>query len=118
MTFHRGYTPVPLCRPSLATIITVLYPHQHGFTGNDPALPDKGVTQQVARQGPKYQGYYQTIIDNFAEQPNLVRDITSRGYVALQTGKWWEGDPIKTTGFTHSMTTGTAKQDRHGGAGL
>ncbi len=28
--FTRGYVPDSLCRPSLATIITGLYPHQHG----------------------------------------------------------------------------------------
>ncbi|MCA9049797.1 MAG: sulfatase-like hydrolase/transferase, partial [Planctomycetaceae bacterium] len=28
--FRRGYVPVALCRPSLATMITGLYPHQHG----------------------------------------------------------------------------------------
>lgn len=38
-TFPRGYVPTALCRPSLATIITGLYPHQHGITGNDP--PDR-----------------------------------------------------------------------------
>jgi len=47
-----------------------------------------------------------------------VRDLVSHGYVALQTGKWWEGDPIKTAGFTHAMTAGEGKGDRHGGAGL
>ena len=36
MVYARGYVPVPLCRPSLATIATGLYPHQHGITGNDP----------------------------------------------------------------------------------
>ena len=41
--FRRGYTPVPLCRPSLMSIITGLYPHQHGVTGNDPA-PDVTLT--------------------------------------------------------------------------
>ena len=52
------------------------------------------------------------------KQPNLVRDLTSRGYLALQTGKWWEGDPVKTAGFTHAMTQGEAKGGRHGDAGL
>jgi uncharacterized sulfatase len=118
LTFHRGYTPVPLCRPSLATMITGLYPHQHGVTGNDPDLPDKKVNSQVARRNPEYAPFYQAIVDGFAARPNLVRDLTKQGYVALQTGKWWEGDPIKTAGFTHAMTTGTGKGDRHGGKGL
>lgn len=118
LTFTRGYTPVPLCRPSLATILTGLYPHQHGVTGNDPTLPDRAVNSMTGRNNPKFQHYYQAIIDNFAKRPNLVRELTSDGYVALQTGKWWEGDPIKSAGFTQAMTVGTAKGDRHGGAGL
>jgi uncharacterized sulfatase len=118
LTFQRGYTPAPVCRPSLVSIVTGLYPHQHGVTGNDPELPDKGIKSQVGRTMPKYARYYQTVINNFAKRPNLVRDLTGRGYVALQTGKWWEGDPIKTAGFTHAMTVGTGKGDRHGGKGL
>jgi uncharacterized sulfatase len=118
LTFTRGYSPVPLCRPSLATIITGLYPHQHGVTGNDPALPGKDVRAQSERLNPAFAHYYNSIVENFTSRPNFVRDLTSRGYLALQTGKWWEGDPIKNAGFTHAMTVGTGKGDRHGGAGL
>ena len=42
-TFRRGYSPTPLCRPSLLTMITGLYPHQHGVTGNDPK-PNKSLS--------------------------------------------------------------------------
>src|SRR6185436_16462165 len=38
LTFTRGYVPSSLCAPSLASIITGLYPHQHGVTANDPPL--------------------------------------------------------------------------------
>jgi arylsulfatase A-like enzyme len=118
LTFQRGYSPVPLCRPSLSSIATGLYPHQHGVTGNDPDLPDKGVNAMAQRANPQYARYYQTILNNFARRPNLVRDLTSRGYVALQTGKWWEGDPVKTAGFTQAMTRGEVKGSRHGDEGL
>lgn len=118
LTFTRGYSPVPLCRPSLASIITGLYPHQHGVTGNDPDLPEKGVNAQTGRSDPKFARYYNTIIEHFRSRPNFVRDLTSRGYRALETGKWWEGEPKEVAGFTHAMTVGTGKGDRHGGAGL
>ena len=36
MVYTRGYVPASLCRPSLATMMTGLHPHQHGITGNDP----------------------------------------------------------------------------------
>ena len=37
--FPRGYVPSSLCCPSLASIITGQYPHQHKITSNDPPLP-------------------------------------------------------------------------------
>ncbi|MFO0919833.1 MAG: sulfatase-like hydrolase/transferase [Planctomycetaceae bacterium] len=41
--FPRGYCADGLCRPSLATLISGLYAHQHRLTGNDPAT--KGVAE-------------------------------------------------------------------------
>ena len=117
LTFTRGYTPVPLCRSSLSTIITGRYPHQHGVTGNDPTIPG-GVKAAAARSDPQYARYFQATIDRFSSRPNFVRDLTASGYHSLQTGKWWEGDPIKTAGFSNAMTNGTGKGDRHGGVGL
>ena len=39
LTFTRGYVPSSLCCPSLASIITGRYPHQHKVTSNDPPSP-------------------------------------------------------------------------------
>ena len=39
LVFTRGYVPSSLCCPSLASIVTGLYPHQHLVTSNDPPLP-------------------------------------------------------------------------------
>src|SRR5437868_9727451 len=39
LTFRRGCVPSSLCSPSLASILTGLYPHQHKVTSNDPAIP-------------------------------------------------------------------------------
>jgi uncharacterized sulfatase len=36
LVYKRGYVPSSLCCPSLATILTGLYPHQHKITSNDP----------------------------------------------------------------------------------
>lgn len=118
LLFERGYSPVPLCRPALASILTGLYPHQHGVTGNDPALPDRRVNPAAARRDPRYAHYNEAIIQHFCRHPNFVRDLVGRGYLALQTGKWWEADPIKTAGFTHAMTKGEIKGSRHGDLGL
>jgi len=42
-----------------------------------------------------------------------VKLLTANGYLAHQSGKWWEGS-FKDGGFTHGMTQG----ERHGDAGL
>ncbi|MCA9042587.1 MAG: sulfatase-like hydrolase/transferase, partial [Planctomycetaceae bacterium] len=34
--YTEGYVTTSLCRPSLASLISGYYPHQHGITGNDP----------------------------------------------------------------------------------
>jgi arylsulfatase A-like enzyme len=118
LTFQRGYSPVPLCRSSLASIATGLYPRQHGVTGNDPALPAKNGGGMNQRGNPEFARYFETIVNNFSKRPNLVRALTKSGYLTMQTGKWWEGDPIETAGFTHAMTRGKVPSGRHGDAGL
>src|SRR5678815_1913016 len=39
LTFRRGYVPSSLCCPSLASIVTGKFPHQHKVTSNDPPFP-------------------------------------------------------------------------------
>ena len=101
-TFPRGYVPTALCRPSLATIITGLYPHQHGITGNDPP---KGVAREEMLQ----------LIAATETLPDLLRPL---GYESLQTGKWWEGN-CQCGGFSEGMTHGDpGRGGRHGDVGL
>lgn len=119
LTFTRGYTPVPLCRPSLASILTGLHPHEHGVTGNDVSLPDKTLNAQRGRSNPTYGSLYTDITAQWAEHPNWVRSLKGTGYRSLQTGKWWEGNPVAQGDFTAGMTFGTPdKGGRHGDAGL
>ncbi len=35
MTFQRAYTALPVCSPARASMLTGLYPHNHGLTEND-----------------------------------------------------------------------------------
>lgn len=114
LTYSRGYTPIALCRPALSTMATGLYPHEHGVTGNDPSLPEPKIRN--GREKSHLAPIYDAIIGNFARQPNFIRDLTDRGYLSLQTGKWWEGNPRETGGFTHAMTQGDP--GRHGDVGL
>ena len=118
LVYTRGYVPDSLCRPSLATIITGLYPHQHGITGNDPKLPDPKVNPMAGRARPEFARFYETLMRRIETHPTLPRLLGKAGYVSLQTGKWWEGAYTR-GGFTEGMTHGDPKRGgRHGDAGL
>jgi arylsulfatase A-like enzyme len=97
VVFTRGYVTTALCCPSLATMLTGMYPHQHGYTGNDP---EKG-------------GDRSKWIQHFQKLPQLPALLAQAGYLTMHTGKYWQGNP-SVSGFTDSMgATG-----RHGGQAL
>jgi uncharacterized sulfatase len=109
LTFRRGYVPSSVCRPSLTSILTGLYPHQHFITSNDPPPAPTEAERLALRE--RQIAY----IDN---APTLPRLLASKGYVSFQTGKWWEGN-FKRGGFTHGMTHGDpARKGRHGDEGI
>jgi len=118
LVFKRGYVPTSLCRASLATMITGLYPHQHRITSNDPPLP-KGLKQGPAMKDPGYLKLREEMVAIFEQSPNLPKLMEKDGYVSLQVGKWWEGNACRCGGFTEAMTHGDpAKGGRHGDEGL
>lgn len=106
VVFERGYVAAPLCRPSLASMVTGRYPFDHGITGNDV----DGNKNRAALDLPLSQA--------FNKLPGFIRGLTADGYLTHQSGKWWEGS-FKDGGFTHGMTHGDPKRGgRHGDAGL
>jgi arylsulfatase A-like enzyme len=106
LVFERGYVAAPLCRPSLASLVTGLYPFQHGITGNDVDGHDKRAELDIPLRA------------EFHRHPSFIKTLTSNGYLAHQSGKWWEGS-FQDGGFTHGMTHGDPKRGgRHGDAGL
>ena len=106
VVFERGYVAAPLCRPSLASMVTGRYPFDHGITGNDV----DGNKNRAALDLPLSQA--------FNKLPSFIRGLTDDGYLTHQSGKWWEGS-FKDGGFTHGMTHGDPKRGgRHGDAGL
>ncbi|MGD9854916.1 MAG: sulfatase [Planctomycetaceae bacterium] len=121
LTFTRGYVPDSLCRPSLATILTGQYPHQHGIVGNDPPPPDS-IAQLPRRDVFRHPDYVQQRLDflqHIDHAPSIARRLHDElGYISHQSGKWWEGE-YRRGGFTHGMTHGDpARGGRHGDAGL
>ena len=117
--FPRGYVTNSLCGPSLASMLTGRHVHRHGITGNDPRVPvvegAKGPAKAAAakqKNAAFVEGRAQ-MIKLFQTSPILPRLLGERGYVSLQTGKWWMG-PYQAGGFTEGMTKG----GRHGDEGL
>ena len=80
LLFTRGYVPTSLCRPSLASIMTGLYPHRHLITGNDPPGNARDAKNRAA------------MVEIFRKAKTIVGELGAAGYVSHQSGKWWEGE--------------------------
>jgi arylsulfatase A-like enzyme len=118
LLFKRGYVPSSLCRASLASMITGLYPHQHKITSNDPPLP-KGTKLGQANKDPGFLKLRQEMVAEFEKSPSLPKLLEKEGFISFQAGKWWEGNACRCGGFTEAMTHGDpAKGGRHGDEGL
>ena len=117
--FPWAHVPTALCRPSLATIVTGLYPHQHGIVGNDPMPPApaaKGAKDPEADAA--YARLRERLIAKTDGLPTLPRRLAEHGYACFQAGKWWEGS-WRRGGFTEGMTRGFPEPGgRHGDDGL
>lgn len=121
LTFQRGYVPDSLCRPSLTTIVTGRYPHEHGIVGNDPPPPKDLIDAPKGRvvRDPRYLAIRNQYIEHIDDETTLADFLhESYGYVSHQSGKWWEGHYSR-GGFTHGMTHGDrTRGGRHGDEGL
>ncbi|WP_411845044.1 sulfatase-like hydrolase/transferase [Roseibacillus persicicus] len=115
LLYERGYVTAPLCRPSLASIVSGQYPHQTGIRGNDPVLPNNATRTSNRELWAEFTNRMDKTMEG---KPSFIQLLKENGYNTLQTGKWWEGDP-KNHGFTHAMTHGDiTKGGRHGDLGL
>ncbi len=112
LVFTRGYVPSSLCCPSLASLITGRYPHEHLVVGNDPPespdVPQKSPAGKAALEAGREQ-----MTKHLEAWPTLPKLLGERGYTSFQTGKWWQGS-FRRGGFDEGMTTG----QRHGDEGL
>lgn len=112
-TFPRGYDTNSLCSPSLASILTGRHVHRHGVTGNDPTVSAVVGKAAGKQKTAAFLAGREQLVKLFEQSPQLPRLLAERGYLSLQTGKWWMGD------YTHGgFTEGMTKGGRHGDAGL
>lgn len=110
--YPRAYVPTPLCRPSLMSLSTGHYAKDHRVTGNDPS------PQIIDKKAPEYVGLAKELITNIDRFDTLPEILVRNGYLAHQSGKWWEGNHTR-GGFTHGMTEGSpGRGARHGDKGL
>ena len=90
--FVNGYVPYSVCRPSLATLLTGLYPHQNGIYFNRPYFDLPHILEN------RHRANYL-----IRRVPTLPRRLSQAGYRTLQTGKHWEGS-YANAGFDEGMT--------------
>lgn len=102
--YRNGYVPSSVCRPSLATLLTGLYPHQHGVYFNHPPPGNAALGRMTHDEYYAARARAEKLIRSV---PTLPRILARQGYDCLQTGKFWEGR-YQNAGFTQGMTTGRA----------
>ncbi|MCY3006340.1 MAG: sulfatase-like hydrolase/transferase [Planctomycetota bacterium] len=112
LTFRRGYVPSSLCCPSLATILTGRYPHEHKITSNDPPMLP-GLSGKAFQESDAFRLGRERMNQHMQAVATLPGLLKEHGYLTLQTGKFWQGH-YSHGGFTHGMTRG----ERHGDEGL
>jgi len=99
--YVNGYVPSSVCRPSLATLLTGLYPHQHGihFNHPPPGFRELGQLPSVAA----HDKARAAAVALFRRSPTLPGILAKAGYASFQAGKHWEG-AFADGGFTEGMT--------------
>jgi len=99
--FPNGYVPTSVCSPSLATMLTGLYPHQHGIHYNHPPPGNSAFNKMKSRT--EYERIRSKSFYLIKSVDTLPRLLAKQGYKSLQTGKFWEGH-YRNGGFTEGMT--------------
>jgi arylsulfatase A-like enzyme len=108
LLYTRGYV-MPVCSPSLASLLTGKLPHEHGITGNDLSKSAVSLAKKDGEAGRSPLSH--RLLKNSVILPKVLSDA---GYLTFQTGKLWNVTAPE-AGFTDGMTM---KEGRHGGEGL
>ena len=111
--FPNGYVPSSVCRPSLVTLLTGLYPHQHGVHFNHPPPGFSRLTKSQEIDRAEFDRLRKPAARLILALPTLPRLLAAQGYRCFQTGKYWEGH-WKNAGFTEGMTIAEPSVGRYG----
>ena len=101
--YINGYVPSSVCRPSLVTLLTGMYPHQHGVHFNHPPPGFAGLTRDPGIDKDRFDELRREAMQLIRAVPTLPRVLAGQGYRCFQTGKYWEGH-WRNAGFTEGMT--------------
>ena len=99
--FPNDYVPTSVCSPSLATMMTGLYPHQHGIHYNHPPPGNSAFNRMKSRD--EYERTRSKSFYLIKSVDTLPRLLAKQGYRSLQPEKFWEGH-YRNAGFTDGMT--------------
>ncbi|NNE91341.1 MAG: sulfatase-like hydrolase/transferase [Verrucomicrobiales bacterium] len=113
LRFDHGYVPSSVCRPSLVTMLTGLYPHQHGIWFNHPPPGFSRLTKSPEMTKARYDELRARAAGKIKSLPTLPRELGKLGYRSLQTGKYWEGH-FSNAGFTEGMTLAEPSNAKNG----
>jgi uncharacterized sulfatase len=102
--YVNGYVPSSVCRPSLVSMLTGLYPNQHGVYFNHPPPGFGALTKSPDIGKPEFDAFREKAATLIRGVPTLPRRLAASGYRCFQTGKYWEGH-WRNAGFTEGMTT-------------
>ncbi len=108
--FVNSYVPSSVCRPSLVTLLTGLYPHQHGVHFNHPPPGFAKLSRSPEIDKQQFDTLRAQGAALIRDVPTLPRVLAAHGYRCLQTGKYWEGH-WRNAGFTEGMTTAQPREN-------
>lgn len=117
--FTRAHVTASVCRPSLRTLLTGLYPIQ--FSAVQARLRSEAIRRlppgkrRKPREMRRIKDHYSRfVIEHFETLPRL---LGREGYCSFEGGKYWEGT-YEMGGFTEGMTDRVADHLDAGGEGL
>ena len=111
--YTHAYVPSSVCRPSLVTLLTGLYPHQHGVHFNHPPPGFAKLTKSADIDKHEFDRLRRQAVHLIQNRSTIPRILAAQGYRCFQTGKYWEGH-WKNAGFTEGMTIAQPSGGRYG----